>query len=141
MVQWLIVGVVAACLTAALTAKLSGSKKRDFYTAFMAATATVYIGSALAGGDLKTLVLETSIAAVLFSATLAGQWRSVKFTAIAFFLHGVWDILHSAKDLGANAGASFPILCVAYDWVIASVIWYLAPALDARKPAPPVQTA
>jgi len=135
MTLWLIVGIVAACLTAALTARLSGSKKRDFYTAFMAATVAVYIGSALAGGDVKTLVLETVIAAVLFAVTLAGQWRTVKFTAIAFFLHGAWDILHSAKGLGANAGASFPILCVAYDWVIAGFIWYLAPALDGRKPA------
>ncbi len=135
MVLWLIVGIVAACLTAVLTAKLSGSKKRDFYTAFMAATASVYIGSALAGGDLKTLVLETAIAAALFAVTLAGQWRSVKYIAIAFLLHGTWDILHSAKGLGANAGASFPILCVAYDWVIAGFIWYLAPVLDGRNPA------
>lgn len=135
MTLWLIVGVVAACLTAVLTARLSGSKKRDFYTAFMAATAAVYIGSALTGGDLKILILETVIAAGLFAVTLAGQWRSVKFTAIAFFLHGAWDILHSAKGLGANAGANFPILCVAYDWVIAGFIWYLARTLDGKNPA------
>jgi hypothetical protein len=135
MVLWLTVGIVAACLTAALASIMPGGRRKDIYTVFMAVTASIYVGSALAGGDLKTLVLETAIAMVLLNVTLAGQWRSVKFTAIAFFLHGVWDILHSARGMGASAGPSYPIFCAAFDWVIAGFIWYLAPGLDAREPA------
>ena len=59
---------------------------------------------------------------------LAGQWKSLKFTAAAFVAHGVWDILHVTEGLGANAGMNFPVLCVAYDWVIAGYLWWwLAP--------------
>ncbi len=125
MALWITVGVVAACLTAALASRMPGSRKRDLYTVLMSVTAAVYVGTALAGSDVKTLVIETGIAVVLLSVTLAGQWRSVRYTAIAFFVHGAWDILHSAKGMGANAGSSYPIFCVAYDWVIACFIWYL----------------
>ncbi len=95
----------------------------------MAATAAVYVGSALAGGDTSILELETAIAAMLFMMALAGLWRSMAFTAAAFFLHGVWDILHSFNALGANAGPIFPVFCIAFDWVIAGFIVYL----DARS--------
>jgi hypothetical protein len=40
----------------------------------------------------------------------------------------IWDLLHVTEDMGANAGTNFPVLCVAYDWVIAGYLWWwLAP--------------
>jgi len=122
---WLGVGAVAALVTGIVARGLSRRRTADFYTAFMAATAFIYVGASLGRGDLRVLILETVIALVLFNLALAGLWRSLAFTAIAFFLHGAWDLLHLLRGWGADAGSSFPALCIAYDWVIAGFIWSL----------------
>ena len=128
---WIAIGVAAAVLTGILVRLLSRQRAADFYTAFMAATASIYVGTALAHGDVRVLVLESAIAVVLFNVALAGLWRSLTFTALAFFLHGCWDLLHSWKAMGANAGQSFPVLCIAYDWVIAAFV------LELGRKSPP----
>ena len=120
-------GIAIALVNIVITWRLPVQRAAEFYNLFMAATAAVYIGSALAAGNASTLVLETVLAAALFGLVLAGQWSSLKFTALAFLAHGTWDLLHVTRGLGANAGADFPVVCVAYDWVIASYLWWLAP--------------
>lgn len=124
-------GIALALANIAITARLPVKRAAEFYNLFMAATAAFYFGSALAGGNTNTLALETAISAALFALALAGQWSSLKFTAAAFLLHGTWDLLHVTKGLGANAGVVFPVVCVAYDWVIAGYLWLLAPRAKA----------
>jgi hypothetical protein len=124
-------GIAAALVNIAITSRLPVKKAAEFYNLFMAATAAVYIGSALAAGNTNTLVLETALSAALFSLAVAGQWHSLKFTAVAFLLHGAWDLLHVTEGMGANAGADFPVVCVAYDWLIAGYLWWLAPRAKA----------
>ena len=77
-------GIAAALVNIAITARLPVKKAAEFYNLFMAATAAVYIGSALAEGNTNTLLLETALSAALFALALAGQWSSLKFTAAAF---------------------------------------------------------
>jgi type IV secretory pathway TrbD component len=120
-------GIAIALVNIVITWRLPVKRAADFYNMLMAATAAVYIGSALAAGNRGTLVLESVLAAALFGLALAGQWSSLKFTALAFLAHGSWDLLHVTRGLGANAGADFPVVCVAYDWVIAGYLWWLAP--------------
>jgi hypothetical protein len=125
-------GIVAALVNIAITSRLPAKKAAEFYNLFMAATAAVYIGSALAAGNANTLVLEIVLSAALFALALAGQWSSLKFTALAFLAHGTWDLLHVTMSLGANAGPDFPVVCVAYDWLIAGYLWWLAPRTSAK---------
>jgi hypothetical protein len=120
-------GIVAALVNIAITSRLPAKKAAEFYNLFMAATAAVYIGIALTAGSVDTLVLETVLSAALFALALAGQWSSLKFTALAFLAHGAWDLLHVTMGMGANAGTDFPVVCVAYDWLIAGYLWWLAP--------------
>ena len=120
-------GIAAALVNIAITWRLPAKKAAEFYNLFMAATAAVYIGSALTAGNTNTLVLETVLSAALFFLALARQWRTLKFTAVAFLAHGTWDLLHVTEGMGANAGAVFPVVCVAYDWLIAGYLWWLAP--------------
>ena len=120
-------GIVAALANVAVTSRLPAKKAAEFFNLFMAATAAVYIGSALAAGGTNTLLLEIVLSAVLFALALAGQWSSLKFTALAFLAHGAWDLLHVTMGMGANAGPDFPVLCVGYDWLIAGYLWWLAP--------------
>ena len=125
-------GIAAALVNIAITSRLPAKKAAEFYNLFMAATAAVYIGSALAAGSANTLVLETVLSAGLFALALAGQWSSLKFTALAFLAHGAWDLLHVTRGMGASAGPDFPVVCVAYDWLIAGYLWWLAPKTTAK---------
>ena len=119
-------GIAAALVNIAITTRLPFAKAASFYNLFMAATAVFYFGSALAGGNTSILLLEITISGALFALALAGQWSSLRFTAVAFLLHGAWDLLHVTKGMGASAGTVFPVVCVAYDWVIAGYLWLLA---------------
>jgi hypothetical protein len=121
-------GIAAALANIAITWRLPPQRAAEFYNLFMAATAAFYFGSALSSGNLNTLMLEIAVSGTLFCLALAGQWKALKFTAAAFVAHGIWDLLHVTAGMGANAGASFPVLCVAYDWLIAGYLWWwLAP--------------
>ena len=112
----------------AITWRLPQQKAADVYNLIMAATAAFYFGSALPTGNANTLLLEIAVSVPLLCLVLAGQWKSLKFTAIAFLAHGISDLLHVTEGLGANAGTNFPVLCVAYDWVIAGYLGlWLAP--------------
>jgi len=124
-------GIVAALVNIGITTRLPAKKAAEYYNLFMAATAAVYIGSALAAGNPNTLVLEIVVSAALFALAVAGQWSSLKFTALAFLAHGTWDLLHVTLRLGADAGADFPVVCVAYDWMVAGYLWWLAPRTSA----------
>jgi hypothetical protein len=123
-----VAGLVAALVNIAIVKRLPRKRAADFFNLLMAATSAFYFGSALPTGNRNTLMLETAIGIVLFSLALAGQWWSLKFTAIAFVAHGAWDLSHVVFGLGANAGPDFPVLCVAYDWVIAGYLWWMASA-------------
>ena len=98
-------GIAVALVNIVITWRLPVQRAAEFYNMFMAATAAVYVGSALAAGNASTLVLEIVLAAALFGLAVAGQWSSLKFTALAFLAHGTWDLLHVTRGLGANAGA------------------------------------
>jgi hypothetical protein len=121
-------GIATALANIAITWRLPTQRAAGFYNLLMAATAAFYFGSALPSGNLNILLLEIAVSGTLFCLALAGQWKSLKFTAIAFVAHGIWDLLHVTEGMGANAGTNFPVLCVAYDWVIAGYLWWwLAP--------------
>lgn len=122
----LVGGVVAALVNIAIAGRLPRRRAAEFFNLFMAATSAFYFGSALAVGNGRTLAIETAVGAVLFALALAGQWWSLKFTAIAFVAHGTWDLGHVLLGLGANAGPDFPVVCVAYDWVIAGYLWWMS---------------
>jgi hypothetical protein len=120
-------GIAIALVNIVFTWRLSAKRAADFYNLVMAATAAFYLGSALAQGNTNALPLETVLSAAFFGLVMAGQWKSLKYTAIAFLAHGVWDLLHATLGMGASTSVNFSMLCVAYDWVIAGYLWWLAP--------------
>jgi uncharacterized protein DUF6010 len=128
------VGLIAALVNILFARALPQKRAAEFFNLFMAATSAFYFGSALPTGNAGTLVVEIVLGAVLFGLAFAGQWWSLKFTAIAFVAHGAWDLAHVTLGLGANAGPVFPVICVAYDWVIAGYLWWMASAWDENKP-------
>ena len=126
-------GVTAGVVNILIARTLPRRRAAEFFNLFMAATSAFYFGSALPEGNATTLVVETVLGAGLFALAFAGQWYSLKFTAIAFVAHGAWDLAHVTLGLGANAGTVFPVICVAYDWVIAGYLWWMASTYDEDK--------
>ncbi len=125
-----VAGLAIALVNIVIIRRLTYRRAADYFNLLMAATSAFYFGSALPTGNRNILMLETAVGIVLFALALAGQWWSLKFTAIAFVAHGAWDLGHVVLGLGANAGPDFPVVCVAYDWVIAGYLWWMASAGD-----------
>ena len=126
-------GLIAALVNILIARTLPRKRAAEFFNLFMAATSAFYFGSALPAGNASILVVEIAISAMLFGLAFAGQWWSLKFTAIAFVAHGAWDLAHVTLGLGANAGTVFPVICVAYDWMIAGYLWWMASAFEGEK--------
>jgi hypothetical protein len=101
-------GVVAALVNIVIVGRLPRRRAAEFFNLFMAATSAFYFGSALAVGNGRTLTIETAVGAVLFALALAGQWWSLKFTAIAFVVHGAWDLGHVLLGLAQTPDGIFP---------------------------------
>lgn len=99
-------GVALALVNILIASRLSRRRAAEFFNLFMAATSAFYFGSALGLGNGWTLAVETAVGAVLFALAVAGQWRSLKFTAVAFVAHGAWDLGHVVLGLGKR-GAGF----------------------------------
>jgi uncharacterized protein DUF6010 len=123
-----VLGLAGALLTVALTRMLPRKRAAEFFNLVMVITLTFYFGSALPMGNGSILALEIAVGVVLFALVLAGQWKSLKFTAIAFVAHGAWDLAHVWGGVGANAGTFLPTFCVGYDLVIGCYVWWLASA-------------
>ena len=126
-------GVMAALVCIAVTRPLGYRHAAEFFNLAMAATSAFYFGSALPAHDTRAMVVEAAIGSPLFLLAFAGQWRSLKFTAAAFLLHGTWDLAHVTLGIGAEAGMGFPVFCVALDWVLAGYLWWMAGATDRQK--------
>src|SRR5262249_49722802 len=123
-----VAGLIAAVVNILIARALPQNRAAEFFNLFMAATSAFYFCSALPAGNTGALAVEIALGAALFGLAFAGQWWSLKFTAIAFVAHGAWDLAHVTLGLGANAGPVFPVICVAYDWVIAGYLWWMASA-------------
>lgn len=128
-----VIGLASALLTVALTRLLPQKRAADFFNLVMVITATFYFGSALPMGNGRILGLEIAVGAALFFLVMAGQWKSLKFTAVAFLAHGAWDLPHIWGGIGANAGNFVPAFCVGYDLVIGAYVWWLASALGKEQ--------
>lgn len=117
-----LLGGVLAVVVCLVLRKLPAPYPGDFLAAFLAATASVYVGAALARG--QALAVETAAFAVVFALALAGLWHSPVWLALGYALHGAWDFLHHGPRLGASAGARFPWLCLSFDGIVALFVLY-----------------
>jgi hypothetical protein len=116
--KWLLAGTVlglAVCLALSL---LEPRRAVELLALVLAATASVYIGAALAEGRSDHLVMEVAIFIPVLLAAVAGLWHSTPWLAFGFLLHGAWDFFHHPRPVGAQVGPNFPPLCITFDAVV-----------------------
>ena len=119
-----LLGLAAAVVVCVVVSQLPSRHGLEFFALFLAATAAVYIGSALSAGRRGVIFLETVIGLAIFATALAGLWYSSALLAVGYVAHGAWDFFHHPHRAGAEAGKSFPPLCWAYDWVVGAFILF-----------------
>ena len=85
--------------------------------------AFVYVGSALADGRARIILLEALVALLFLGAAFAGLWYSPWVLVAGYVAHGVWDRFHhppGPESLGAAVRARwYPSACLVYDWLVA----------------------
>src|SRR5687768_4788727 len=86
----------------------------DLLAVILALTGGIYIGVELRTGRRMWMIIETAVAVVMVILALLGLWWSVRWLALGFALHGVWDL--ARHTLGApNVRRPFPTFCSAFD--------------------------
>ncbi len=130
-----LIGLVLALVTCLVVVQLPLRQRMDFLTALLAATAVIYIGSALSDGRRGIIFLESVVGLAVFAMALGGLWYSSALLAIGHVAHGVWDFLHHPLRVGAQAGERFPSICLVYDWAVGVFILYpfLTPIVSAHR--------
>ena len=96
----------------------------DLLAVILSLTGGIYIGVELRTGRRLWMIIETAVAVVMVILALLGIWWSVRWLALGFALHGVWDL--ARHTLGApNVRRPFPTFCSAFDWTVAAILLWL----------------
>lgn len=97
----------------------------------LVAAGWVYVGSALADGRLRFVLLEGGLAVLFLALAFAGLWYNPWALVVGFVAHGVWGLFHDhpeREQLGAPVRVLwYPRACIGYDVVVALFIvdWYV----------------
>lgn len=89
--------------------------------------AWIYVALAIAGkSDIRWLTTEIMGAAIFTAIAWAGIRYSIWWLVAGWATHVVWDVgLHLIGDGSEFTGSWYPLLCVAFDLVVAIYILYL----------------
>ena len=101
---------------------------RQILFAVLVVAAVVYAGFALYhGAGVPWLLVELVGVAVYGSVGYRGLRGSMLWLAAGWTLHPLWDVLLHLFGPGASfAPASYAVVCVSFDLVVAGVVAYVA---------------
>ena len=117
-----LLGTVLAILTIFIFRMMAGKREHANYAIALIIAALIYVGFSLFADDPRWISLELVGLAIYFIFALLGLKYSPWFLAIGWAAHIVWDIgLHTSTAI-SFVPEWYPLLCVAYDVVMASYI-------------------
>ena len=115
-----VVGLLLGLLFVLLVHTIPPQPARQAIALFLAFTACVYAGAALAQKPPTGIVLiELVIAAIVFCCAAVGLRAQTGWLAAGYIVHGVWDLLHHPRAVPTRVASWFPPLCAAFDFVVA----------------------
>lgn len=88
------IGLLLALATLGLAALLPAHQALEWLAVVLALVAAVYVGFALVDTRPLALRIEVAFAAVTVMLALGGLWHAPLLMALAYLLHGAWDMLH-----------------------------------------------
>ena len=122
-------GLVAAAVLAAGSVAILVSVTDDVGTQLAALTLVlvygIYVGLALARGNLAALAIEVLFAVAGVSIAVLALQRSSTWLFLGFLMHGGWDLLHHSTrhPVGTdNVPRWYIPACVLYDWIVAAAV-------------------
>jgi hypothetical protein len=113
-------GILTALVVIILTVLLSKQfQKKLFAATMLCAIAFIYVGFALKGNTLNSIVLEVLVALVFYFVSMIGFVNNSRLIAYGILLHGVWDILHhQAWAIQTNVPHYWPSYCLVADLIL-----------------------
>jgi hypothetical protein len=74
--------------------------------------------------SMQGILLESGIFTVQVVLILCAKKYDFRFLALAFFVHGCWDLAHLLNQQFIEKPLLFSQVCVPYDWAVAVyIVW------------------
>ena len=118
-----LMGLGLGAISIALSLLFGVEKQREIWGFLLIVIGAIYIGFAISDGRMKEMIIEISIASVFIAIAIMGIWYSIYFLIGGYFLHGLWDLVHSPKGVKTDVQKWYPPFCLIYDSVIG--LWLL----------------
>ena len=118
----ILLGTVLAIGTICIFRMMAGKRERTNYAIALIIAALIYVGFSLFADDSRWILIELVGVAIYLVFAILGLRYSAWFLALGWVAHIVWDMgLHTSPAI-LFVPKWYPLLCVAYDVVIAGYI-------------------
>jgi hypothetical protein len=119
-----VLGVLLAWITWYPARKLEVASEQWYFRVIMTIVAVGFIGFPLEHGNVEAAVLELVVLVILLCLIILS--RRAALTALlplAWFGHGLWDLVYLLDLLPLDKPEWVVQLCVPYDWLIAAYLF------------------
>jgi hypothetical protein len=107
------------------THTVAGGHQQEVFALFLALTACVYGGAALAPAGTSHGRVELPVVVAVFAASVAGLLVSPLWVAAGYLAHGAWDALHHYQQVRTPVARWFPPVCGIFDLTVGLfVLWW-----------------
>ncbi|MFD2442478.1 DUF6010 family protein [Bacillus sp. CGMCC 1.16607] len=121
-VRSIVAGLLLALLVIRMFHTFSSPFSYQLFVLFLAYTACVYLGAALADSRIKWISVEFAMSCLFFTFAFLGYVYSPIWVGVGFILHGIWDMFHHPHMIKTKVIKWFPPLCATYDFIVAIFI-------------------
>jgi hypothetical protein len=97
---------------------------KKLLVATMYGVVVLFVLTQLFNGFGSGLLLEMAMLLLQIGLIFLAQKRDFRFLALAFLIHGLWDLTHILKPDLIIKPLEFSQLCVPYDWIVSGYILY-----------------
>jgi hypothetical protein len=123
-VKYIIGGLLTALLVIKVFQISSFPISYQLFALFLAYTACVYLGAALADMRNNILLIESGVSILFFSFACFGLLYSPIWLVLGYTMHGIWDMLHHPRLIKTRIIKWFPPICAVFDFVVAGYIYF-----------------
>jgi hypothetical protein len=117
-----IVGVLWALQFLGLVHLLSGTLAKKVLISTMWFVVGLFLVNQLMEIDFRGILLEGVMFSLQVALIFFAKRYDFRFLALAFFVHGSWDLFHLFNPDFIHKSVLFSQICVPYDWSVAAYI-------------------
>ena len=123
----IISGIATALIVIIITPLLSKHiSARLIAATILCSIAFIYVGFSLKDNTAGSIVLEVSVALVLYFVAAIGYSKNNGLIALGIVLHGIWDILHhKASIVKTDIPHYYPIFCLTVDVLLGLYFFFV----------------